>query len=372
MQDEFNARIEVEGFVVRDGERRNAALALTTEGVELDGDLVAPWGRARLARDDADGALLVHGKQVTVGSTDPGFLRSIEGVAGNDLDRQVAKLGGEKVGWTGSQTVGCLVFFALMLWGVASVPGCYSSALDETVATLDPSIDTSLGEAAMESMGEAKEIEDPVVVEALETMVERLRQHMGTEVTLDPADIQWQVRVIVDPTENAYALPGGFITVHSGLIETATSADMVAGVLAHEMAHVTQRHGLLKVANQVGMFAGISLIFGDLGGLLGAAGEVLGTAASSNYSRELETEADRIGTRTMVRAGLDANELGAFFQLLKEKTGDIPPAYAWMASHPGHDTRTEAIEAMIEDMDVPEPRPLGIDWAAVQDALQDR
>ena len=371
MQDEFNSRIEVSGFVVRDGERRNADLHLTTEGIELDGELAAPWNRARLGKDEADGALLIHGKKVTVGSTDPGFLRSIEGLAGNDLDREVAKLTGQTVGWRGSQTVGCLLFFGLFTWGGLAAPGCYSRALDETVAALDPSIDTTLGEAAMESMGEPELIEDPVVVEAVEGIVERLRQHMGEGVTLDPADIDWQVRVIVNEVPNAYALPGGFITVHSALIESATSADMLAGVMAHEMAHVTERHGLLAVANKVGMVAGFGILFGDLGGLTGAAGEVLGAAASSNYSRGLESEADRIGTRTMVRAGLDAKELGKFFQLLKDQTGDIPPAFAWMATHPGHDTRTDAIEAMVEGMDVPDPRPLEIDWAAVQAAISD-
>jgi len=371
MRDEFTQRDTADGFMV-DGERRQPAkLVLSAEGIGPEGTDPIPWNRVRLHRDDADGALLVVGKGVVVGSTDfDGLLRAIEGVAGNDVDRQLAKLRGEKTGFTGGQTIGCIVFAALVTFGVMQVPGCYRSAVDSTVASLDPSVDVQLGEAAQGSMDEGPVVEDEVVVGAIETMVERLQPHFeGTD--LAAADIEWVVRVVDDDaTINAYALPGGFITVYTGLIEAAESPDMVAGVLAHEMAHVLQRHGLKRMANKAGLLVGLSLLTGDAGGVIALGSRFLDILLDSGYSRELESEADDLGVKAMARAGLDARSLATFFDILREKYGELEPLLQWMGSHPDHGSRIEAIDAILEGMpEQPEAEPLDVDWTAVREAL---
>ncbi|QDV07953.1 TPR repeat-containing protein YfgC precursor [Planctomycetes bacterium Poly30] len=371
MQDEFQTFSTTTGFLVEGGQRRDVVLHLGESGLQVEGGPRILWRKAQVKRDDADQALLIIGKSATVGSTDPGFLREIEGAAGNELDQQLARLDGLPTSWRGSQFLGCIAFFGLIGWGFMSMPGCYRDAVDQTVDSLPYSIDVSLGEQAEATMEVGDTIEDEVVVGAIEEMVERLSDHFqNTDVAAE--DVEWQIRVVKSDQVNAFALPGGFITVFTGLIEDAESPDMVAGVIGHEMAHVLQRHGIRRVANEIGLFAGLRLILGDTGGVLGLAGEVMKQAAGNNYSQQNESEADALGTKAMLRSGLDPEALADFFLLLKNKYGDVPSGLAWLSTHPGHDTRVEAIRSIIEGMEQPAPEPLDLDWAEVQSRLEKR
>lgn len=374
IQDEFRTLNTLSGFAVEGGRRVPQSLELAEEGIRAAGGKIIPWRNAKLQKDDSDDALLVLGRGVVLGSTDAGFLRALEGVAGNELDRELSRLQGLPTGWKGSGILGCLVFFGLLTWALSAVPGCYRTAIDKTVDSIDFEVDESLGEAGEESIDQemnlGPELEDEEVDAAVRAMVERLIPHFeGTDV---PAErVTWHIRVVESDVPNAFALPGGYITVFTQLIEDADNPDMVAGVLAHEMAHVLQRHGLKRIANKIGLYAGVMLIFGSPSGLLGLAGQFGLLATEKFYDQDQETEADLFGTEAMIRAGLDAVELGRFFQLIKEKyPQQIPPSLQWLSSHPGHDTRTAAIESWIDGVEetdgLPELRPLDIDWADIQ------
>lgn len=374
IQDEFRTLDTIDGFVVEGGQRAPRTLELAEEGIRVQGGAAIPWRNAKLQKDEADEALLVLGRGQVLGSTEGRFLRALEGVAGNELDRELSRLQGLPTGWKGSGIMGCLVFFGLVGWGITSVPGCYRTAVDKTVDSISFETDESLGEAAQESIDQemnlGPELEDEEVQAALEAMVERLAPYFeGTDY---PADqVTWRVRVVESETPNAFALPGGYITVLTQLIADADSPDMVAGVIAHEMAHVVQRHGLKRMANTAGLYVGMLLIFGVDGGLVGIAGQ-LGTILSTKfYDREQESEADRFGTEAMIRSGLDPVALGRFFQFLKDEYGEaLPPNLIWLSTHPGHDSRTAAIEALIEGVreaeGLPDPRPLDIDWEDIR------
>lgn len=373
MQDEFDSKVTVEGFTVRDGTRRAATLVLTEAGIRQaqgEGKLI-PWTSAGLKKDDADGAVLVTGKGQVLGSTDPLFLRVLEGAAGNDLDRQLAKLQGLATGWARSQTIGCFLFFGLLLFGAISGPGCYRSAVDQAVEKMPyEKADEPLGEAAQESIEVGPEIDDEEVTAAIQTMVDRLAPHFeGTDV--DPGIVTWKVRVVKSDVPNAFALPGGYITVFDQLIRDADSADMVAGVIGHEMAHVLQRHGLKRIANKIGLYAGMTVIFGQSSGIVGIAGELGSVVTERYYDRGQESEADVFGTEAMVQAGLDPDALGRFFTFLSNKYPDsqLPPGMQFLSSHPGHDTRTSMIAEMVKDLEVPEPRPLDIDWVDIKERV---
>ncbi len=95
---------------------------------------------------------------------------------------------------------------------------------------------------------------------------------------------------------------------------------------------------------------------------MGIAGEILTMAIGNGWGREQETEADILGTQSMVRAGLDGNALAEFFLLLKEKYGDVPDVLAFMSTHPMNDARAEAIRTIIGEMDGVERVPLELDW----------
>ena len=143
--------------------------------------------------------------------------------------------------------------------------------------------------------------------------------------------------VIKDSSINAFALPGGFVCVHSGLILATTGESELAGVLAHEVSHVTQRH-LARGAQQasrasLGATAAMlaAILLGAMSGNsnVGMAGVMAGQSAAMqgqlNFSRENEYEADRVGIGVMAAAGYDPNAMGTFFETLGRRMGSGGP-----------------------------------------------
>lgn len=169
---------------------------------------------------------------------------------------------------------------------------------------------------------------NPEGLAALRTLTDKLLPE-GLEATLDVIDLK---------LPNAGAIPGDHIIVTSGLIDIADSPDMVAGVLAHEIAHLELRHPTQGVISNLGIAATISLILGGSG-----AGDIAYLATAMSYSRDMETEADIRGLELLHKAGLKADGLAAFFKLMaareEEKGGGLMPD--WLSSHPGLEDRAE-------------------------------
>jgi len=138
--------------------------------------------------------------------------------------------------------------------------------------------------------------------------------------------------VVDAPSINAFALPGGYIGVHTGLIEASRSEDELAGVLAHEIAHVTQRHIARAIhASQRQSILSTAIMLGAiLAGAAGAGGDVIqggmavaqGTAAQQqiSFTRSNEYEADRIGMAALADAGFDPTGMASFFEVMSRTT----------------------------------------------------
>ncbi|MCY4157039.1 MAG: M48 family metalloprotease [Gammaproteobacteria bacterium] len=171
-----------------------------------------------------------------------------------------------------------------------------------------------------------KLVADPEINEYISDVGKRLAYRAQN------GDHQFHFFVVQDPSINAFALPGGYIGVHTGLIEATANESELAGVLAHEIAHVTQRHisrqiqamrgnGIMSMA----MLAGALLV----GGLLGGGGEMMQGALMAsqgmalqqriNFTRAHEHEADRIGIGTLAEAGFDPRGLPSFFETMSRK-----------------------------------------------------
>ena len=165
-------------------------------------------------------------------------------------------------------------------------------------------------------------------MKALRSMTDKLLPE-GLEVSLDVVDVK---------LPNAIAIPGDHIVVTTGLIELADSPDMVAGVLAHEIAHLELRLPTQGVISNLGVAATISIILGGSG-----AGDIAYLAAVLSYSRDMETEADLRGIELLREAGLKANGLAAFFKVMaeKEKEDGDPMMPDWLSTHPGLAARAE-------------------------------
>ena len=175
---------------------------------------------------------------------------------------------------------------------------------------------------------------------------------------------QFKFHVADDKSVNAYAMPGGFIVVHSGLLALAGSADEVAGVLAHEISHVEKRHSLTAMAQSAGLSATVSILFGDLGRLASVGADLL----NLKFSRDHEREADSAGLALLVKAGMAPSAMASFFRTMAAQGSGIP---AFLSTHPASEERFTAIDVAVKAL--PEAAravaPLAIDYAAVKAAL---
>jgi Zn-dependent protease with chaperone function len=147
---------------------------------------------------------------------------------------------------------------------------------------------------------------------------------------------------------NAFALPGGPIFLHRGMLEAARSDGEVAGVMAHELSHVILRHGTVQASRgqkfQLGALAGQvlgSIIGGRTGNVIAQGSQIgLGTYFLK-YSREYERESDLLGAQIMARAGYDPREMANMFQTIARRGGGGGPE--WLSDHPNPGNRYDAI-----------------------------
>ena len=189
-----------------------------------------------------------------------------------------------------------------------------------------------------------KLIQDPVVTE----YVNRIGQNL---VRNSDAKVPFTIKVVDSDEVNAFALPGGFFYVNSGLILAADNESELAGVMAHEISHVCARHAMRQLTRaQMANFATIPMIM--IGGGIGyAAYELSGIAvpmAFMKFSRNFEAEADYLGVQYMYKTGYDPESFVAFFEKLeakeKKKPGTLAQAFA---SHPQTPDRIEASQKEI-------------------------
>lgn len=152
--------------------------------------------------------------------------------------------------------------------------------------------------------------------------------------------------LIDSPDINAFAMPGGYIAVHTGLILKADTEDQLAGVLAHEIAHVTQRHlarryersSQLSIPTMIGMFATLiaatqsnnsDTAIGGLSAIMAGSKQIL-----INYTRANEAEADRIGIQSLSNAGYNPNGMAEFFDKLLQESGHRKDSLPFLRTHP--------------------------------------
>jgi predicted Zn-dependent protease len=154
---------------------------------------------------------------------------------------------------------------------------------------------------------------------------------------------QYDVHIAQDDTPNAFALPGGIIVVHTGLIAATKSAEELAGVLAHEVQHVERRHSLRRIIKDMGLRGLWAFVTGDLGSSV--AGQAALELTSLSFSRDDEREADERGFDALVRAGIDPAGMPAFFQTLGQIAGGPVPAF--LSTHPPSEDRDQALRARL-------------------------
>jgi predicted Zn-dependent protease len=199
-------------------------------------------------------------------------------------------------------------------------------------------------ELAAEVDRQAKFVDDPVITE----YVNRVGQNI---VLHSDAKIPFTIKVIDSDEVNAFALPGGFFYVNKGLILVADNEAEVAGVMAHEIAHVCARHAVenqTKASLLEYLAIGTSIFLGGIPGMIYQNTAGLGLlGAFMKFSRSAEEEADKLGVQYMYAAGYDPSAMATMFEKLeaknKKKPGLISRAFA---SHPAPPDRRAAALAL--------------------------
>ena len=218
----------------------------------------------------------------------------------------------------------------------------------------------------LEARSQLPLIEDPAVTEYVDHVGRRLVTVLG------PQQFEYRFFVVQSPELNAFAVPGGYVFVFSGLLARAKNDDELAGVLAHEIGHVSGHH-LVRQQNegQVWNYAALlGVLLSAVHPVLGAGAVAAAQTAQLKYSREFEQEADYLGLRYATQAGYDPHALGSFFKtLLAEQRVNPAGVPAYMLTHPLTEERVAHVETTIsaENLRTPKGRPAaGAELAEVQ------
>ncbi len=204
--------------------------------------------------------------------------------------------------------------------------------------------DVEIGKQAAAEIRQQVEIVDNP---RLQSYVSNIGKRLAAQPEAE--DYPYEFTLINEPSINAFALPGGPIFVHSGLISAADNEGQVAGVLGHEIAHVVLRHGTSQ-ASKAQMIQLPAVLAGAIlgsGGIAAQAGQIgLGLGLNAlvmKYSRSAEKEADALGARIMAGAGYNPIEAARFFEKLAAEGGARPPIL--LSSHPDPGNRVRLVEA---------------------------
>jgi Zn-dependent protease with chaperone function len=218
-----------------------------------------------------------------------------------------------------------------------------------------------LGESAYRDYLTHQEVmkEGPAVT-ALGEMMQRLTEQIPNN------PYKFDVAVVKSDVVNAFALPGGYVVVFTGLMKKAESGEEVAGVLSHELNHVLQRHGLERILKSLGLLTVVAVVFGDQQGLVGMMKQLGVELLTLKFGREQETEADLTGLQLLQRAKIDPSGMIRFFERLSENDEG---RMEWLSTHPMSTARADRLKAELAALPKKSPEPFTFDWKHVQASL---
>lgn len=235
------------------------------------------------------------------------------------------------------------------LWLLLSmaVAACSTSPTGQTQLKLFPESQiASMGVAAYQEMKQQTPISG-------DNQVNRYVNCVADAVlSVVPSNTDWEVTVFEDESVNAFALPGGKIGVHTGLLKVADGQDQLAAVIGHEIAHVIADHGNARISAQYATQTGLQLAQvlasgasqekSQLWGLLGLGAQV---GVLLPYGRGQESEADVLGLEYMARAGFDPRASIQLWQNMSKAGGGQPPEF--LSTHPSHQSRINELQSMM-------------------------
>jgi predicted Zn-dependent protease len=360
-------RTDWDGFYL-DGRaplRRPARIRLTRAGIEIapEGAAAAfwPYGEIRQTQGWHAGQEVRLERGADPGETviipDSQFLADLREIAqAPGLRFHDPRRRGRRVAYTVAAAGAIVVICAaLYLWGIPA-------AASLVAARVPVPWEESLGQAVIDSM---------VKAEKRCTGVEGQRAVDGLVATLAAAaprsPYTFRTQVIDVKVVNAFAVPGGHVVVLRGLLDELRRPEELAGVLAHEMQHVLQRHSTKAIVQHVSTGLLIAALTGDVTGPMAYGLESARVLGQMRYSRSAEEEADAQGMALLLAAGLDPKGMIDFVEALERKERDPSGLARFLSSHPGTVDRVTRLRRLAAG--APPPRRLALDpaeWTALR------
>lgn len=257
--------------------------------------------------------------------------------------------------------VGCLIAVSL-LFVLGSCETVAATGRSRLKIWTDPEQESALGlDAYNQILSESK----VVTSGAQHAMILRIGQKIAAAAEAraaqeewDPQHFDWDFNLIDSETINAFCLPGGKVAFYTGILAVAQNEDAIAGIMGHEIAHATLRHGGERMTQNIlaqgGMTAAaLGLSLGGLDeatstNVMGAIGAGIQYGGLLPYSREHESEADLVGLRYMIEAGYDPNEVPKLWERMAALSSERPSEF--MSTHPDPLKRAETIRQAIPQM----------------------
>jgi beta-barrel assembly-enhancing protease len=237
-----------------------------------------------------------------------------------------------------------MVKYLLLITAIVFFCGCttiYNPATERNETLLiNTANEVSMGkEMVVEVRKKMKVLVDPVRQRRLDSIAKRVAR------VSDRLDLEYHFGIVNDKEFNAFALPGGFIYVNSGLIDAATD-DELACVIGHEIGHVAARHSVKQLQTALGYQLVINIALGLSGQqTMGKAMDIVYNLISLGYSRKDELLADKLAVRYAKKSGFNPYGMVTFFEKLKKESATGPTHYnpVFLSSHPAIDQRIENV-----------------------------
>ncbi len=253
-----------------------------------------------------------------------------------ELARQVAKVRGKKRSNSAILVVALAIMTALLVGIFAAVDPMVTIVAD----SIPPSAEITLGDSTFKAFTiKYTFVEEAELQASLKALTEPLVKGMKD------APYDFRFYIVKDETLNAFALPGGHIVIHSGLILGAGSPEELAGAIAHEMAHVKLRHSVKRWVKSMGTWLVFSMFLGDVQDRVGILTKNAQNMLNQHYTRDQEREADDIGWELMLATQRDPRGTISFFQkmLLLETAAGLK-TNPYTDSHPSTGERIARLE----------------------------
>ena len=241
--------------------------------------------------------------------------------------------------------VAALLFVCALFVGLLALVFLQKDRIINAVAEKVPvEWERTLGETVFAQVkAQGKIIDDPERARRVKAITDRLLP------VVKASGYEFTFHIMQDTNVNAFAIPGGHVVIHTGLLDAASRPEEVAGVLAHELAHVTRQHSVRQMIGSAGVFLLVQALLGDASGLTAVLADGSRYLLQQKYSRDFEREADDTGWQYLLDARIDPRGMIDFFQKLKTAQENIPggavmESMSFLSTHPATQERIQRLE----------------------------